>query len=318
VPDHPTGSPELKRRLLRTLSDATLTSGALRYQARFALRTTLSSRAVGPFPAWTLHAAQESPARTAFELRAFEQRADGGVSLMQMVVHDGRAFYSFDGERWGFLGRRMSEWSGLLPRVIGGAHRGLVDVEYELTHRSEPSLHVVRGRIDDRHAVELVGLLEMTSGGGLERALDAVTIEDARFQMEAPAPDASRSTAQLSFRAALPAYRAGAAMSRAQQELYLGFGRPEVAYSITVSLLGGERVDVTAPEVDTTKPRMESLVDAMLARVHGGFASPRARAGARQHAVAPRVPGLIDGLYEDPAHANIELPPLGDDDFGRV
>jgi hypothetical protein len=309
----------MQRRLLRGLSDATLTAGALRYQARFAVRTTMSSRAAGPFPAWTLHAAQESPSRTAFELRAFEQRADGGVSLMQFVVHDGRALYSFDAEHWGFLGRRMSAWSGLLPRLFGGLHRGLADVEYERKRDGDDVAHVVRGRIDEGHALELMELVEVASGGGLERALDAVGIEDARFQLETPATDVSGSRAQLSFRATLPAYRPGAALNRTQQELYLGFGSPELVYTITLSLPGaGDAVSVTAPDVDPTLPRIESLVDAMLVRVTGIAGRARPAGGIRGHALGQGTPVLVDGLAGGAERAHVELPPLGNDDFGRV
>lgn len=319
MPDQPAPTSDAQQRILRHLSDATLDARALRYAARFSVRTSLSSRAIGPFPSWTLHAEQESPSRTSFTLRAFEKRSDGGVTLLEFVVHDGRAFYSFDGVRWGFLHRRMSEWSGLLPRLVGGAHRGLADIGCDVRTDEGRVLHAVQGRIDEAHAPELIGLFEVASGGGLERELDAVTIENGHLTVEAPVDDLTQCTATLSFRAALPPYHPGSPLHRLQQQFYLGFGRPEVTYTVAFSLVSGpEACAVHPPDVDATMPRVESLVDAMVARIHGSIT-----AGSRRAAVG-RASGELRGLdlgaptVGHAAARHLDLPPLGNDDFGRV
>lgn len=167
--------------------------------------------------------------------------------------------------------------------------------------------------------MELVALVEMASGGGLERALDAVAIEDARFEMVSLDGDTTGPTAQLSFRAALPAYRPGAAVNRAQQHFYLGFGRPEVVFSITFSLhSGGGDVSVAPPAVDPTLPKVDSLVDAMLARVHGAFAPARPGAGARPQRPGQPTLDLGGGALGAQERVRVDLPPLGNDDFERV
>ncbi len=320
MPDQPAPTSDAQQRILRHLSDVTLDARALRYAARFSVRTSLSSRAIGPFPSWTLLAEQESPSRTSFTLRAFEKRSDGGVTLLRFVVHDGRAFYTFDGVRWGFLHRRMSEWSGLLPRLIGGAHRGLVDLRCD-SHGDDEArvVSVVRGRIDEPHAPELLSLFEVACGGGLERELGAVAIENGHLTVEAPVDDPSQCTATLSFRAALPPYHPGSPLHRLQQQFYLGFGRPEVTYTVAFSLVAGpDECAVHPPDVDATMPRVESLVDAMVARIHGSITAGPRRTSAIRAAGEPRGLDLGGLTVRHAAGGHLDLPPLGSDDFGRV